>query len=78
MQADIAGYRGIGLERGKYVEAEDALKYAMERCGIKFSGLPGDSRKEFRCALVEWFFSGNWIPVEQSDGQEAMTGIWES
>jgi hypothetical protein len=66
----VTGYEGIGPEKGKYVSSESALAYAMERCGIKFSELPGDSRKEFRCALVEWFYSGNWIPVEQDEKQE--------
>lgn len=33
---DIIGYRGVGPERGKYIETEDALAYAMERCGISW------------------------------------------
>ncbi len=72
MRSDIVAYRGVGPERGKYIEAEDALDYAMERCGIRPSAAPADmqDRDEFNRMLVEWYFSGNWLPMEQEDGQE--------
>lgn len=63
----ITGYKGIGPESGRYVSAEDAPAYAMERCGIQLSELPGDTQEEFLLMLEEWFFSGNWIPDEQDE-----------
>lgn len=60
-------YRGIGPESGKYILSENALPYAMERCGICFSELPGDCRKEFSEALVSWFYSGNWLAIEEAE-----------
>ncbi|MDU6348424.1 MAG: hypothetical protein E6593_16965 [Clostridium sp.] len=65
----ISGYKGIGPESGRYVSAEDAPAYAMERCGVRLSGLPGDTQEEFLLMLEEWFFSGDWVPDKQ--GEEA-------
>lgn len=63
----VVGYEGIGPERGKYVDADDALSYAMIRCGITWDvpidGFKPDDRAEFEQAFVEWFYSGNWLPV---------------
>jgi len=75
----IVAYKGMGPERGNIVPAEDALSYAMERCGIRPSAAPADpqDRDEFNQMLVEWYFSGNWIPVEQDGEQEAET-TWAS
>lgn len=50
-------YYGVGPETGKFVAAEDAYKYALERC---LSGTL-EEQKEFREMLVEWYYSGNWI-----------------
>lgn len=50
-------YYGIGPEAGKIVEDEDAYAYALER---SLRGTP-DDQASFREALVEWFYSGNWI-----------------
>lgn len=71
----IIAYKGIGPERGRRIPMEHALAYAMERCGIKPSTAPANSqdRDEFNRMLVEWYFSGSWIPVEQDDGREAET-----
>ncbi len=65
----IVAYKGMGPERGNIVPAEDALSYAMERCGIQPSTAPANSqdRDEFSRMLVEWFFSGNWAPVEKDE-----------
>ena len=69
----ITAYKGIGPERGRTVPVSDALSYAMERCGVRPSAAPADprDRDEFNLMLVDWFYSGNWIPVEQGDEQEA-------
>ena len=60
-------YRGIGPESGRYISPDNALPYAMERCGICFSTLPGDCREEFSEALVNWFYSGNWLAIEEAE-----------
>lgn len=49
-----AGYKEIGT--GIFVPEEDAYDYAMERISQD-----EDLRKEFKEAVVEWFYSGNWI-----------------
>ena len=55
----MLAYKGIGLERGKIVPAEDALEYAMIQCGIQVT--PGMELDEnFAKFLEEWFFSGDW------------------
>lgn len=66
-------YKGIGPERGQRVPAENALPYAMERCGIQFTSKPGDTSEEFKEMLVEWFFSGNWIRKEAEGDETAHT-----
>lgn len=56
-------YEGIGPERGQRVSAEKAPAYAMERCGIsQIQDTP--ETPEFLDALVDWYFSGNWIQRE--------------
>lgn len=70
----IVGYKGIGPESGRYVSAEDAPAYAMERCGIRLSGPPGDTREEFLLMLEEWFFSGDWVPVKQDEEASPWVG----
>lgn len=66
----VCSYRGIGAEHGKYIDACDALAYAMLRCGITWapSGdfIP-DCQHEFEDALVDWFYSSNWEPVRMED-----------
>lgn len=55
-------YVGICTERGKVIDDEYALEYAMERCGIQAVGDEVDP--EFAEMLVEWFYSGNWLHKE--------------
>lgn len=61
---------GVGPEAGKRVRETDAFSYACERCltGNReerqaFLGLAAESSDmlDFASALVEWFYSGNWI-----------------
>lgn len=54
-------YQGIQSEEGKIVREEDALSYALERCLL---GSEKD-REEFGAALVEWFYSDNWIKKKE-------------
>lgn len=56
-----AGWVGIGPEEGTFVADADAYSYAMERC---LHGTEEDMN-DFREMLVEWYFSGNWINVEE-------------
>lgn len=53
-------YEGIGPEEGTIVTEEEAFDYALERC---LHGTPED-QEEFRSALVEWFYSGNYLRRE--------------
>lgn len=54
------GYIGILSESGKYIPAECALDYAMERCGITRAP---DRRldAEFVAWFTEWYYSGDWL-----------------
>lgn len=48
------GYRE--METGIFVSEEDAFNYAMERISQD-----EDLNRNFKEAVVEWFYSGNWI-----------------
>ena len=50
------GYRHIKTR--EFVSEENAYDYALEKC-------MGEENEEFRKALVEWYFSGNWVEVER-------------
>lgn len=56
-------YQGIQSEEGKIVREEDALSYALERCLLG----PKEDQEEFQAALIEWFYSGNWIRREDDE-----------
>lgn len=47
----MSRYVGIGPEKGKQIETEFALGYALQRIMQN-----EEEQKEF----VEWYFSGNW------------------
>ena len=47
----MRSYVGTGPEKGKRIEEEFALGYAMQRVM---------QDPEEQKAFVEWFFSGNW------------------
>ncbi len=55
------GYRGIGPEQGNEIKAVDAYSYAIFRC------VYGPEREEFKERLVEWLYSGHWVPEEEED-----------
>ena len=48
-------YRGILDEKGLIIPEEDALVFALWRVLCK-----GEDKHQF----VEWFFSGNWLEVD--------------
>ena len=52
-------YKGIGPEKGKCIDEEFALGYAMQRIM---------ENREDQQGLVEWFFSGNWVK-EDNNGE---------
>lgn len=53
-------YIGIGCERGKAVPEEEALQYALTRCGVTIVNPGAQDTEEFEAYFLEWFFSGNW------------------
>ena len=56
-------YEGIRSEEGKIVREEDAVCYALERCLLGTI----EDQEEFQSALIEWFYSGNWIRREDDE-----------
>jgi len=62
MYKNCEKYVGIGCETGKEVPLDEALSYAMLRCGIPVIFHTPES-SEFIEMLVEWYFSGNWLHV---------------
>lgn len=58
MDGDFMYYVGICKERGICVKDEFCLSYAVDRV------LTAEAeQKEF----IEWFYSGNWIKIENGD-----------
>lgn len=53
-------YKGVGSEAGTIVEEDQAYQYALERC------LNGtlEEQKEFKETLIDWYYSGNWVEME--------------
>ncbi|MPN61511.1 hypothetical protein SDC9_209249 [bioreactor metagenome] len=69
MKNKVIAYEGIFAEKGKTIEAGEALGYVMERCGIqKMPDMPENNDfEEFSHMVVDWYFSGNWIEVREFD-----------
>ena len=59
-------YKGICQNKGKVVNEQDALCYAMQHCGIQIVNIT-NTTKEFAEMLVDWYFSGNWIEVREGE-----------
>ena len=57
-------YVGICSEDGKIIKQEDALEYALMRC---MTTDKEEFIKEFGQDIEEWFFSGNWIELQESE-----------
>lgn len=60
-EKQMIGYEGICCEDGIFVRREDAYEYALERISCDES-----LKKE----LVEWFYSGNFIPVMKEEDKK--------
>lgn len=63
-------YEGIQSEEGKIVEESEAYSYALERSLYGSKEDRQDFQKmlevqqDFQEMLVEWFYSGDWIKME--------------
>lgn len=59
----LKGWEGIGPNKGKFVEADDAFPYVCKQVGIAAFYSTAPEAAEFRAMLIEWYFSGNWVEV---------------
>ena len=66
----LKGYAGIGLERGKFVHAEDACTHVLKECGAEITNPEAPLADEFLEEIVAWYFSGNWVEVYE-EGDDA-------
>ena len=62
----VIGYTGIGTEKGKYVSVEDAREHVLSECGLEVAESTYLS-EEAMDALVEWYFSGEWLEVRADE-----------
>ena len=56
-----SGYYGIADNEGKFVEADEALDYALAQCGMSITDQNAPECEEAAAAFEEWYFSGGWI-----------------
>lgn len=50
------------------INKEDALDYAIEKVGITINeDSENEEQEEFKKMLVEWYFSGNYVEVEEEE-----------
>ena len=64
--SELKGYKGIGTEKGKYVSVEDAKEHVLKECGLHVLESTYLS-EEAMDALVEWYFSGEWLEVREDE-----------
>lgn len=60
--------RLIGYEKmdgSEFVRVEDARDYVLKKCGIAIVDDSAPDFEEFMKDLVEWYFSGPWVEVEE-------------
>ncbi len=62
----LKGWKGICSNAGKFVPADDGLKYVFNRVGIMLVN-PNAPEADALLELVDWYFSGNWIEVYEED-----------
>ena len=63
---ELKGYKGIGPEAGQFIAAEDAYEHVLQACGLSLSDASAPLAQEAKQALVEWYFSGNWVEVYEN------------
>lgn len=51
------GYYGIADNEGKFVEADEALEYALAQCGMSITNPDAPECEEAAAAFEEWYFS---------------------
>ena len=57
----------IGYEKmysKEFVSVDDALEYAMEKCGVVEIDDTAPEADDFKEMLVEWYFS-DWVEVDE-------------
>lgn len=59
-------YVGTGADVGTVVEPEDAMEYALERCGIEIVNYHAPDHLEFSDMFLDWFYQ-IWKREECSD-----------
>ena len=64
---DIAGFVGLGENAGIYVDADNALDFALERCGLKIVNTDAPELPAFLEEFEDWFYSGSWEKEERND-----------
>ena len=62
----LKGWKGICCNTGKFVPADEGLKYVFNRVGIMLVN-PNAPESDALLELVDWYFSGNWIEVYEED-----------
>lgn len=59
-------YVGMGADAGTVVEPEDAMEYALERCGLEIVNYHAPDHLEFSDMFLDWFYQ-IWEREECSD-----------
>ncbi len=65
MSKDPVGYKGLNENAGIFIDADDALDFALERCGLAVANQDAPELENALVALEGWFYSDNW---EVDDG----------
>lgn len=65
-KGELIGWKGILSNIGKFVPANDGLKYVLKQLGVMLIN-PDDPQEAILTELVDWYFSGNWIEVYEED-----------
>lgn len=63
----MQGYKGIGPEQGLWIPQNEALFYALARCGVQLVDPSAPEAQEFCAMLESWFFSGNFYRTEKEE-----------
>lgn len=72
----MAGWQGLGPNRGRFVDRADGFSVACQGCGIRQWEPGAAEAAEFRSMLEEWYFSGDWIWKEEEDeAQMDLAGV---
>jgi hypothetical protein len=62
------GYRSTDSDfNGLFVPWYMAEEYALRQCGLEISNTDAPDHKEALKTLVEWYFSGPWIPIMREE-----------